>query len=499
MSHSAFTLDGHYRKADRIMLGVLWLMFLYALGLAAWHDRWLQALLVGGGTVLTLTLLNQLIAGRRLMRCCMAAAFMVMSALHINLASGTAEIHFGIFVFLAFLVYYRDWLPIVVAAGLIAVHHLVFFALQQQGAGVFVIRDGTWPVVFLHAFYVVLESAILIYLALQAYAEAREGEALMQVVAYLTEHEDRVDLRHRSQASGPLAKRLNHFLGLLDELVSEVVGDTRGLSGTADSLGQATRQLRDGAARQLDETAYMASAMQQMSGAINEVAGHAERAAQTARAANGRAADGSTAVSGTRNEIVRLAERIDGTDQEVQDLARQSEQIGRVLEVIRTIAEQTNLLALNAAIEAARAGDQGRGFAVVADEVRNLAQKTAASTAEIQDIIGRLQHGSRQAASAMQDSRQSVARCVEDSRRTAELLEVVAEEIAAISQMNELIAAATHEQSAVSGEVSEHLGSVQQVAERNAGDAGMLDSESARLRDLARRLGGLSARFAVSD
>jgi methyl-accepting chemotaxis protein len=499
MNEQTLTLQDHYRKADRIMLGVLWFLVVYSLGLATVSGSWGQALVIGGGTALAMTALHALIAGERLMRCLIGAAFMVMSALHINQQHGMLEMHFGIFALLAFLVYYRDWLPILVAAGTIAVHHLGFFALQQQGAGVFLMPDGNWGEVFLHAFYVVLESAILIYLAIKANAEAREGEALLSTAAEITQDPTHIDLRKRCSASGPVGSRFNQFLDQLSELVSAVVSDTRGLDGTAGSLHKATRHLRDGADRQLAETAQMADAMQQMSSAIDEVASNADRAAQAAHMANAKAEQGRSAVANSRDEIGLLAKRIDGTDEVVQDLAVQSEQIGRVLEVIRSIAEQTNLLALNAAIEAARAGDQGRGFAVVADEVRNLAQKTATSTREIQEIISRLQNSSRKAAESMQDSRQSVARCVDDSQQTTALLESMAQEIEAISHMNELIAAATHQQTAVSADISSHLSSVQKIAEQNAQDANQLDQDSNGLSTLASRLGSLSGRFAVNQ
>src|SRR3990167_253549 len=492
-------LQQHYRKADRIMLGVLWLMFLYSLGLAAWQGNWGQAFLVGGGTVAVMSLLQQMIAGTRLLRCAIGAAFMVMSALHINQAGGMLEMHFGIFVLLAFLVYYRDWLPIVVAALVIAVHHLGFYALQARGVDVTVLQNGSWPIVFLHALYVVVESAILIYLAIQTHSEAVESAALMQAAEKLTENDNEVDLSYRSSAQGKVSQGFNHFLGTLDELVSEVIKDTQGLQRMGDSLMHATGQLRTGADKQQGEIVYMSSAMQQMSSAIDEVAGHADGAASAAQTANQQAAEGSRSVNHVRSEIGKLAAQIDVTEGEVQALANQSEQIGKVLEVIRSIAEQTNLLALNAAIEAARAGDQGRGFAVVADEVRNLAQKTALSTAEIQQIISRLQQGSRQAAEAMQQSSDSVRSCVQDSQATADLLGAVAQDISSITQMNELIAAATHQQAAVSAEVSQHLISVQQVAEQNLNDAQELSSEGQQLSKLAERLSRLSQRFRVSN
>jgi methyl-accepting chemotaxis protein len=135
---------------------------------------------------------------------------------------------------------------------------------------------------------------------------------------------------------------------------------------------------------------------------------------------------------------------------------------------------------------------------VVADEVRNLAQKTALSTAEIQDIIARLQHSSRLAATAMHESQTSVQRCVTDSQSAADLLSAVAQDIGAITRLNQSIASATHLQVEVSNEVSEHLSSVQQVAEQNVGDAAALDSNGQRLRQLAERLNRLSQRFQVS-
>lgn len=498
MTNKTVTLHDHYRKADRIMLGVLWLLALYAFGLAGLTGNWAQALIIGGGTALAMTALHALLAGERLMRCLIGAAFMVMSALHINLQHGMLEMHFGIFTLLAFLVFYRDWLPIVVAAATIAVHHLGFFALQQQDAGVYLMPDGDWGQVLLHALYVVVESAILVYLAVRAATEAREGEALLSAAADITRDPERIDLRQRSLSGGAIAQRFNHFLEQLAELVGAVIQDTRGLESTAGNLHTATRHMRDGADRQLEETAYMVNAMQQMSTAIEEVASHADQAAQAAQSANIKAEQGRVAVSTSLEEISRLADRIDGTDEVMQDLAMQSEQIGRVMEVIRSIADQTNLLALNAAIEAARAGDQGRGFAVVADEVRNLARKTAASTSEIQEIISRLQQGSRKAAESMQESRDSVASCVADSQQTTALLASVAGEINAISQMNELIAAATHQQTAVSADVARHLQSVQTIADQNAADANRLDQDSSSLSALASRLGALSGRFALS-
>jgi len=257
-----------------------------------------------------------------------------------------------------------------------------------------------------------------------------------------------------------------------------VVRDTAGLDGTAANLSTATRQLREGASRQLDETAYMVEAMQQMTAAIDDVAGHADRAAQAAQGASRKAGDGRLAVSGVRNEIGTLAEHVEGTDRVVQDLAAQAEQIDRVLEVIRNIAEQTNLLALNAAIEAARAGEQGRGFAVVADEVRQLASRTSMATADIQTMIAALQAGTRQAVDVMQRSREQAEHSVSHADRAEHSLSDINNRVNEISAMSNQIAAAVGQQSSASEEISQGIVSIRGSSDQHV-SSGMHSQRSA--------------------
>lgn len=196
-----------------------------------------------------------------------------------------------------------------------------------------------------------------------------------------------------------------------------------------------------------------------------------------------------------QHEITQLASRLKGTNDTVQALAGQAEQIGTVLEVISSIAEQTNLLALNAAIEAARAGEQGRGFAVVADEVRSLAQRTALSTKEIRTIIEALQQGSRKAVEAMHASHEGVERCVEDSLLAATLLQAIGSDISQIDELNGRIVTTTREQSTASFDIIGHLQSVQTIAQNTADDVETLALSSQRLPPIAVRLDALGRTF----
>jgi methyl-accepting chemotaxis protein len=487
----------HYRKADRIMLGLLWIMFLYAVGLAFWYETFVQAVLIGGGTCLLLTALYRVVGGTRLMRCLIAVGLMVMAALHINQSQGVIEIHFGIFVFLAVLTYYRDWLPIVVAAGVIAVHHVLFHWLQHQGFPVFVMEHhGGWEMVAVHALYVVLETVILVYLAIHSFAEATENQDMLdKVLMAATQLNKGAASTSVAVAQVSSGQRFDQFLEQLANLVDGVVRDTRGLGDLGRDLSRVGTTLEDGAQHQLDEVARMSAAMLGMIKAMGEIAGHVGQTVHCAGQASRQVSLGRSTVDQTRADIIDLAGQINATDETVQSLADQAEQIGQVLDVISGIARQTNLLALNAAIEAARAGEQGRGFAVVADEVRTLAQNTSSSTNEIQVIIERLQQGSRQAATAMQGSRDGVERCVSASQRASELLHAVVDDIASIHHFNDLIAVTTQQQSQASEDISTRLRAVQTIAERNANDIGTLTHSSKSLPPMAERLESLGRAF----
>ncbi|BAP42647.1 chemotaxis sensory transducer [Pseudomonas sp. StFLB209] len=487
----------YYCKADRIMLSLVWLLFATSLGLAFWYDTFGQAIVVGGGVALLLSVMHRSLSGTRLLRCCFAVGFMVLAALHINQARGMIEVHFGIFVLLAVLTVYRDWLPILAAALIIAVHHVLFHALHHAGFPVYVMHhNGGWGAVMVHALYVVVETVILMYLARHIHAEATESQDMLDkmlvTASKLTSGDAGVS---RNRLHVPLVQRFESFLQQLSGMVEGVVRDTQGLGKLGNDLAQASTSLESGAKQQLTEIARMTDAMQRMGEGISDISVHVGQAVQQAGDAREQVAECRASVDRAQREILELATSISQTDQTVQALASQSQQIGTVLDVISSIAEQTNLLALNAAIEAARAGEQGRGFAVVADEVRSLAQRTAVSTQEIQGIISGLQQDSRQAATAMQGSRQGVDRCVQDSRRAAESLKAVGVGIGSISELNGLIAATTDEHSCLGQTIAKQLIAVQDIAEHTADNISVLAQSSQRLPPLAMRLESLGQTF----
>lgn len=458
----------HYKRADKTMLAVVYITLIYSLALAAMHSTWGQAIVIGGGTTIAATLMYKLYGGQRITRVFMGLALMAMTALHVNQAHGMIEMHFGFFAFLALLLYYHDWLCIVAAAGLVAVHHLGFFYAQQSGVDVFVLDspERSWGIIFLHAGYVVVESAVLIIMSRDLHQKEESGFEIQDTVQAVT-GQTHIDLKQRCEGKGAISQNFNRFIEKIHCLIKDLGSNGKTLSGASTELtslmGQNAKQLQ----QQQTETQEIASAVSEMTGAIQTIAQNAEQAAEAAKAAQSSVSESSTISQRTQSSMQRLGGQINEAATAISQLASESDNIGSVLDVIRGIAEQTNLLALNAAIEAARAGEQGRGFAVVADEVRSLASRTQQSTEEINNMIGKLQEGSRNTVTAMESSQTIMEECVRDTLQTNESLQGVVEAMNMILDMNNLIATATTEQESVMTGVSKNAQSMNEISQSN--------------------------------
>ncbi len=210
----------------------------------------------------------------------------------------------------------------------------------------------------------------------------------------------------------------------------------------------------------------VATAVTEMVATVDEIANNTHEAANKAEMTLDNAEKGKQGVDSTVAQIDLLSSTLLESENVVQELAKDSDTLGSVLDVIRGIAEQTNLLAINAAIEAAHAGEQGRGFAVVADEVRTLASRTQDSTQEIEAIINSLQTRTKDIVSHMATCRSQGQESAEQAVSAGNMLEEITQDVSTIMEMNSAIATAIQEQSTVASEVNEHVVMIRDVAEQ---------------------------------
>ena len=281
----------------------------------------------------------------------------------------------------------------------------------------------------------------------------------------------------------------------LRDTISQISNASTALSNAALLLNQQTDANRQELNIQNGEIQSAATAVTEMTSAVEEVALNAQSTSDATEKAESSVQDGFAQVAQTTEQIVAVGKEITRSNQLSSALAHRVDDISKVLDVIRAIAEQTNLLALNAAIEAARAGDQGRGFAVVADEVRTLALRTQNSTEEIESSIRLVQQESRQAADAMQKSHQQAQAMEENARATRGSIEIIASQIKDISQRTLLIASAAEEQVAVAREVDQNLNNIQSASSTITDGANKTATASNELQQLAQRLKDLVSRF----
>ncbi|HEY0285946.1 MAG TPA: methyl-accepting chemotaxis protein [Pseudomonas sp.] len=278
----------------------------------------------------------------------------------------------------------------------------------------------------------------------------------------------------------------------------KLIGDSSTqLASAAEEMNAVTEESSRGLLRQNNEIDQAATAVNQMTAAVDEVARNAATASDAAKTSDQSTRTGAARVTSTVSAIEKLSKTVQNTSVDVERLAVQSKDISKVLEVIRKIAEQTNLLALNAAIEAARAGEQGRGFAVVADEVRALAHRTQTSTQEIEQMIGDILKGTAQATKAMSESCEQADGTLTIAHEASAALTLIAKAINEINEMNLMIATASEEQAQVARSVDSNLMSIRDLSIQSATGANQTAEASSELSHLAVEMSKLVARFSL--
>lgn len=325
----------------------------------------------------------------------------------------------------------------------------------------------------------------------------------LQLIGEMAQAINRKDVSHRCEVQsddvvGEIAESFNLMAANLREIIGAIHGTSGKLGQAARELSGATGSAADAAKDQQQQTEQMVSAMQEMTGRVQLVVGHASEATDSAARADQATVHGKQVVTQSIGAIEGLASEVDSANGVIEKLAADSGQIGAVLEVIRGIAEQTNLLALNAAIEAARAGEQGRGFAVVADEVRTLASRTRESTQEIQQMIERFQAGTRNAAQVMKAVRDRAQGSVQHVSKVAEVLNDIAGSVDTIKQLNVRIADAARDQDSFVDAINSNVGAINRVATQVAEGSQRTTRQTASLAGLTDELGSLVRPFRMS-
>ncbi|MCM2360771.1 methyl-accepting chemotaxis protein [Pseudomonas sp. SR18] len=294
------------------------------------------------------------------------------------------------------------------------------------------------------------------------------------------------------------------LLTALATMQTQLQTTIRGISESAQQLASAAEEMSSvmeqstrGLQAQNDEIEQAATAVTEMSAAVDEVAGNAVSSAEASQASDEDSKHGHYQISETISSIQNLVDEVLGASNKAEGLAVQAQDISKVLEVIRGIAGQTNLLALNAAIEAARAGEAGRGFAVVADEVRSLAQRTQDSTEEIEQMISGIQQGTQNTVEALNSSADHAGQTLQRANSAGNALEKITAAISQISQRNLVIASAAEQQALVAREVDRSLVNIRDLSTQTAAGATQTSAASQELSRLAVDLNGLVTRFVL--
>ena len=462
-------------RGDLIMMFVCWFLWLASVCFAGFlFGEWLPCIVVGLPAACLTTLLAWRYPGLMATRMVVAIVFMVFSALLIHQAHGLIETHFSIFALMAFLLYYRHWRPIVAATLTIAAHHFAFCQLQMLGYSVFVFPPGhPCNMVWVHAAYVVVEAAVLVYLAGAIRAEAIQTAAISIFSRNLLET-GIIDLRC-PKAGSVRSSALDGLLVAIDHAVCQAGTVAAGIGEVSGNVNTATQKiLRSGIDQQArSETAIRV--VRQMAGEAQQVTKNCADISTVALRAITIVESSCETMRRTATTIDHLVEAVDGVSTSLTEMHRESDRIEGIIGIIAEIARQTDLLALNATIEAARAGDSGKTFHVVAKEILELSLRTHTSLNHAHEQVN-LMREKMASVCDLAEICASHARCggqqVVDANRS---LEQVMEHLPGIASQTQQVVDHSQEYGRLGEEAAAEMRGVERMILANSSNLSLID------------------------
>ncbi len=350
----------------------------------------------------------------------------------------------------------------------------------------------------------VLVAVIVIGLGLALFISRMIGNPLREAAERIKAAEADGDLRIQLDARsrdevGQIAASFNSFMQKLHDAMAMVAGSAEQVASASEEISSSATQMAQSAETQQNQSTQVATAMQEMSSTVLQVSDNCNKASDNARKTADAARQGGRVVQETVGTMRGIAQSSSATAQKIEELGRNSDQIGQIVGVIDDIADQTNLLALNAAIEAARAGEQGRGFAVVADEVRKLAERTTKATKEIAQMIKTIQEETHNAVQAMQAGTKEIDQGVSTTEKAGTSLDEIIKAAEQVGDMITHIATAATQQSSATEQVNGNMDQITKLIRESASGTQQAAKACQDLSNLALDLQNMVSRFKVNN
>jgi methyl-accepting chemotaxis protein len=500
-----------WERGDRLLGALVAAHFPFVLLLSIVYGGFVTAFVVGGLISGVTLFVTWRFRGTFFSRATVAAALMSYSALMITMSGGRLEYHFHVFCALAFLLVYRDWRVPVVGAAVIAVHHSLF-KLDSDMVSTFPHGDQMWGTVFLHAGFVVFETAVLVYLSLQLARETRETGKLLVLAEALGRGDLNVQVEPGGGVVGAAVRAMRDGTDRIAEVVRQIKQTAesvsystseiaRGSNETGEAVGELAHAIggvAEGSERQSQMLEDATRSTEDMAAAIAGAAEDAGEAAQKADEARAATAAGLTAARQASEAMAGLREAATEVSEVMHELGQVSLQIGGIVETITGIAGQTNLLALNAAIEAARAGEQGRGFAVVAEEVRKLAEESQQAAGTISSLITRIQATAERTIERAEESARRTETGVGIVGQVRDAFDAIAGNVEEMSGRVDRIASVAAQMSAGAGQIRESVGEVSGVSQGLSAVSQQASSSTQQTSAVAARTASVARELAES-